>query len=116
MVVEKHAWKKTDCETRGGRMRAQGNHYGDKKALEEVMVDAGAGKVFFTDIPVEEYIKKAPEQRPEEFQKLAITVGIGKDEPERYIQERWNELLEYARQEHISRERVRELLGAMEQS
>lgn len=84
----------------------------DKKALEEVMIDAGAGKVFFTDILVEEYIRKAPEQRPMEFQKLAVTVGIGKDEPERYIQERWSELLEYARQEHISQERVRELLGA----
>lgn len=88
----------------------------EKKALEEALTGAGAGKVFITDALAEEFMKEFPDKLPKEFRKIGIVIGIVKDEPERYIKEGLEGILEYAGQEHVSRDRVYELLRSMEES
>ncbi len=86
----------------------------EKKAVEEILIDAGAGEVLISDIPAEEFIRQLPEH-PKLYHRLKIIVGIAKEEPERYIKERLRGILEYAEQEKISQERIYALLQEMEQ-
>lgn len=95
---------------------SQGITLVEKKALEEALTGAGAGKVFITDAPAEEFMKEFPDKLSKEFRKIGIVIGIVKDEPERYIKEGLEGILEYAGQEHVSRDRVYELLRSMEES
>lgn len=82
----------------------------EKKVIEDVMMYNVASKVLISDIPAEKFIREFPEKYPEEYQKYKITIGITKDEPERYVEERLRDTLAYAGQEQISPERVRKLL------
>lgn len=70
----------------------------EKKAIEDIMFPV-AREVFIADIPAEEFIREFP-------QKFKVIVGITKEEPERYIEERLRDIVAYAGQEQISQERV----------
>lgn len=82
----------------------------EKVEILNALIQARAGNVFMTEIPVDRFIREFPEKYPAEYRKFRITVGIKKEEPERYVEERLREILAYAAQENISRERVCELL------
>lgn len=81
----------------------------EKVEIMNALIQARAGKVFMTENPVDRFIREFPEKFPAESGKFRITVGITKEEPERYVEERLKEVLAYAAQENISRERVCEL-------
>lgn len=81
----------------------------EKKVIEDVMIYNVASKVLISDIPAEKFIREFPEKYPKEYEKYKITIGITKDEPERYVEERLRDILAYAGQEQISQERVSEL-------
>ncbi len=61
------------------------------------------------DIPVEEFVREFIEKSPKLASKFKIIISITKDEPERYIAEEFGQILQYARQEGISDERVEEV-------
>ena len=82
----------------------------DKKAILDALIMAFASEVFFVDIPIEEFIREFSEKFPKEYRKFKIIVGITKDEPERYVEERLRETVAYANEERISEDRVSELL------
>lgn len=88
----------------------------EKKALEEVLMVAGAKELFITDIPAEKFIREFPDKFPKEFRKYKIIIGITKDEPEHYVRERLRDILAYALQERIPQERVYELLLGLKES
>lgn len=81
----------------------------EKKAVEDALIQSGAREVFIADIPVEEFVREFIEKSPKLASKFKIIIGITKDEPERYIAEEFGQILEYARQEGISGERVEEV-------
>ena len=81
----------------------------EKKAVEDALIQSGAREVLIADIPVEEFIREFIEKSPKLASKFKIFIGITKDEPERYIAEEFGQILEYARQEGISDERVEEV-------
>ncbi len=85
----------------------------EKKAMEEVMISAGAGKVMTVDIPAAEFIRGFPDKFPKEYKKFKWVVGITKEEPERYVEEMLKDILAYADRERISRERVYDLLRVL---
>lgn len=87
----------------------------EQKALEDVLTIAGAKELFFSEIPVEEFLGEFSEKYPKEFQKCKITIAIAKDEPERYIKESIRALLEYAAQEQIPQQRVYELFEGLKE-
>ena len=82
----------------------------EKVELLNALIQAGADKIFMAEIPVERFIREFPEKYPAESEQFRIIVGITKEEPERYIEERLKGILAYAAQENISREMVCELL------
>ncbi len=83
----------------------------DKKALIETIYQAGAREVTLLDAPAKQLLDILPTlYNTKEMQKFKMVIGIMADDPERYIQEQLSELLEYAKLESISTERVRELL------
>lgn len=82
----------------------------EKRAIIDALFQAGAKEIFITDIPVEQFIREFPDKYPNEYKKFKITVGITKDEPERYIEEKHKDIMIYAGEENISQERVCELL------
>ena len=81
----------------------------EKKAVEDALIQSGAREVFIADIPVEEFVREFIEKSPKLASKFKIIISITKDEPERYIAEEFGQILEYARQEGISDERVEEV-------
>lgn len=81
----------------------------EKKAVEDALIQSGAREVFIADIPVEEFVREFIEKSPKLASKFKIIIGITKDEPERYIAEEFGQILQYARQEGISNERVEEV-------
>lgn len=88
----------------------------EKKTIWDAMVIAFASEVFMVDIPIERFIREFPEKFPDEYRKFKIIIGITKDEPERYVEERLRETVTYAGDEQISGDRVSELLrGITEQ-
>lgn len=82
----------------------------EKKAVEEAVREAGAREIWITEIPVDQFIREAPEKFPKLYKKFKIVIGITKDEPERYVRELLSNALAYADQAGISRERVIDLL------
>ncbi len=83
----------------------------DKKALTEAIYQAGAREVTLLDVPTKQLLDMLPTlYNTKEMQKFKTVIGIMADDPERYIKEQLSELLEYAKLEGISAERVRELL------
>lgn len=87
----------------------------EKQAIKEVLLQSVASEVVVSDIPAEKFIREFPAKFPKEYQKFKIIVGIMKDEPERYVEEQLRDMLAYAGQEQISRERVYALLQKSEQ-
>ena len=87
----------------------------EKQAIKEVLLQAVASEVMVTDIPAEEFIREFPVKFPKAYQKFKIIVGIMKDEPERYVEERLRDMLAYARQEQIPQERVHALFREVQQ-
>ena len=81
----------------------------EKKAVEDALIQSGAREVFIADIPVEEFVREFIEKSPKLASKFKIIISITKDEPERYIAEEFGQILQYARQEGISDERVEEV-------
>jgi len=81
----------------------------ERKALEEVLMQAGAKKLLFSELPIGTLVREFPERYPQEYRKYKLIIGITKEEPERYVEERLKELLEYSLQEQIPQERVYEL-------
>ena len=81
----------------------------EKKAVEDALIQSGAREVFIADIPVEEFVREFIEKSPKLASKFKIIISITKDEPERYIAEEFGQILQYARQEGISNERVEEV-------
>lgn len=82
----------------------------EKKALEDAMLQSGAGNVRFFTMPMEQYLRDVVEQQPDLYQKYKVTIGISKDEPERYVKEALGQILSYAAQEGIPAESVQKLL------
>lgn len=82
----------------------------EKAAILDALILARTDKVFLTETPMDQFIREFPGKFPAEYRKFRITVGITKEEPERYVEEKFREILTYAAQENISRERVDELM------
>lgn len=82
----------------------------EHKALEDMLLFAGAKELFVTELPMEKFLREFSDKNPKEYGKYKIIIGITKDEPEQYIEESMKTILDYALQEHIPRERVWELL------
>lgn len=83
----------------------------EKKALSDALIQAGAKEMIFYVMPMEQFFRES-EQFPDINKKYKITIGITKEEPERYVSEELNSILQYAAREGISRDRVAELLQA----
>ena len=81
----------------------------ERKALEEVLMQAGAKKILFSELPIGTLVREFPERYPQEYRKYKLIIGITKEEPERYAEECLRELLEYSLREQIPQERVYEL-------
>lgn len=82
----------------------------EKKALEDAILQAGAKEVVTSELPMDRFLQEEAEQFPDVYRKCRITIGITKEEPERYVEETLDGVLRYAAQEGISTERVLELL------
>lgn len=85
----------------------------EQKALEDALMIAGVKELFITDIPTERFLAEFSEKFPKEYRKFKMTIGITKDEPERYVKERLKDTLDMAVQEQIPHERVYELLQSL---
>ena len=72
----------------------------EKKAVFDVLYQAGAGKPVLSEMPAKQLLGEA------EFE---IMIDITKDDPTRYIAEEIDQIIEYAVQENISVEKVMEL-------
>ena len=83
----------------------------EKKAMEDALFQAGARNVRIFTMPMEQYLREVKEKQPDLYRKYKVTIGISKDEPERYVKEALGQILQYAGQEGISADRVQELLG-----
>ena len=81
----------------------------EKKAVEDAIFQAGARELFIADIPAEEFVKEFS-KFSDLSSKFKVIIGITKDEPENYIMEEIDQMLQYARQEGISAERVTEFI------
>ncbi len=82
----------------------------EKKALEDAILQAGAKEVVISELPMDRFLQEEAERFPDVYRKCRITIGITKEEPERYVEEALDGVLRYAAQEGISTERVLELL------
>lgn len=82
----------------------------EKKAIQDVIYQAGAREILISDVPFHQFIREFPEEMPKLYQKFSTVIGITKDEPEKYITEHLAHVVWYARKEGISLSRVGELL------
>lgn len=81
----------------------------EKKAVEDAVIQAGARELVIADVPVEEFVRDFQAKFPKLYAKVKLTIGIGKDEPEKYVTEAFARILEYAGSAGISSDRAREL-------
>lgn len=82
----------------------------ERKALEEVMYQAGAKEVLISDVSLEHFMEDRMVIDKKRYLSYDLFIVITKDEPEKYISEQLSNVLNYAAQEEISAARVRELL------
>lgn len=82
----------------------------EKKAMEDALIQSGAKEVVISEIPMDRFLRDEAEKFPDIYRKCRITIGITKEEPERYIAEALDDILQYAAQEGIRADRVMELL------
>ncbi len=79
----------------------------ERKALEDALIFGHCVReVLFTELSAGEVIEELEERSPDLYRKYNVMIGIGKNEPERYIEERLREILSYGAQEGIEPERV----------
>ena len=84
----------------------------EKKTIEDIFIQIGARELMFIDFPIEQYMKEMPEKFPKEYKRFKIIIEIAKDNSEAYIAEELENILQYARKQNISIERVAELFQA----
>lgn len=109
-LLAKTVGKKTFLKPAVAVCVPQGITLVEKKAIEEALLAAGAGQAFAAEMTLEEFLKDCAAKDPKAYQKYKVIIGIGKDQPERYLRERLLDILQYAGREGISREQVVELL------
>ena len=80
----------------------------EKKAVLDALYQSGAKEVYFTDISLEQLLKKLPDL-PKGWQKVKTFISITKEKPEYYIAEQAAEVFRYAKREGVSGERVIEI-------
>ncbi|MDE6914008.1 MAG: rod shape-determining protein [Lachnospiraceae bacterium] len=80
----------------------------EKKAFLDALYQSGAKELFITDIPMEQLLRELP-NLPKNWQNVKTFISITKEKPECYIAEQIEEMLRYAGQEGIARERVKEI-------
>lgn len=78
------------------------------KVFEDVIYCAGARECCIYHDSVE---KVFSEWQTEDMKKIDIIIGIEKENPLEYLQEKISDVLDYTEKHHISRETVRELLN-----
>ncbi len=78
----------------------------EKRAMEDALYQAGAGKVEIFEIPVGQFVKELPDRFPALNRKCSVVIGITKDEPEKYLLEQMKEIAGDAAQAGITAERA----------
>ena len=73
----------------------------EKKVITDVMYGAGGREFFIFDIPMKQFVEELPEKSPKLCQKYKIVIGITKDEPKEYLQEKLKSALQYAEEQKI---------------
>lgn len=86
----------------------------ERRAVEEVIRQAGAGSLVISDLPAQQFMGALRQQDPKLYRTFKVVIGIEKDNPERYIMEQLSHTLGCARQMGISREKVAKLLESEE--
>lgn len=82
----------------------------ERKALEEVMYQAGAKELFISEAPMEHFKEDMITIDKKQYLSYDLFLVITKDEPEKYISEELSHILKYAAQEKISAKRVTALV------
>ncbi|MCI9079137.1 MAG: hypothetical protein HFH68_09490 [Lachnospiraceae bacterium] len=72
-----------------------------KKAVEDTLYQAGAGKVLVSVLPLAQLLEEIP-RLSADWHKVKTFICIGKDEPWNYIKEQLSEIASYAEHEGIS--------------
>lgn len=86
----------------------------EKKALEEALIYGKCVKeLLFTELSVGEVIDGFEEKDFNLYRKYSVIIGIGKNEPERYIEQWLREILAYGAQEGIGPERVSAMMRGL---
>lgn len=90
----------------------EGATHVEKRAVQDVLYQSGAKEIMFAETTAEELmaLPRTAEKLAREYPKFKIMIGITKDDPEGYITEELGQILQYAKQNRISAERVMELL------
>lgn len=81
----------------------------EKKAIEDILYQAGARKVLVSCMPIEQLLENI-HGFSEEWNKVKTIIAITKDNPESYIKEQLLSILGYAQQENIPDRKVMEIL------
>ena len=82
----------------------------EKKAFEDFMYHMGARMLTIFEGSYEKIKKEMTVVAPDKFESFHIIIMIAKNEPERYVAEELANLLQYAREQGISADRVGEML------
>lgn len=82
----------------------------ESKAMEDVLIQAGAKHVYLSNMPIREFLKASDAG---EFSKYKMILNITKVDAQGYLIEELERLLSYAQQTGISVERVKELLSTI---
>ena len=82
----------------------------EKKAFEDLMYHMGARMLTIFEGSYEKIKKEMTVVAPDKFESFHIIIMIAKNEPERYVAEELANLLQYAREQGISADRVGEML------
>lgn len=82
----------------------------EKKALEDLMIQLGSKDVTFSEGDYETFAGETKEYWPKKLVEFQVIIIITKYEPERYVSEELSYILQYAKQQGISAERVEELM------
>ncbi len=80
----------------------------EKKAMEEILYQAGAREVLTSCMPLGQLLEKMP-GFPGKWNKVKIIIAITKDEPANYIKEQLLSVFNYAAREEISYGKVMEI-------
>lgn len=82
----------------------------EKKAFEDLAFHMGAKMVTIFDGTYDKFKKEMAVAAPGKFDTYHVIIIIGKNEPERYLAEALADLMQYAQNQGIDADRVREML------